>query len=535
MTDEVAAGVAPRDRPPLLGNVVLNVGARGILLLLTLISLPVVLHRLGIAAFGIYVLAVTVGGLLAILDLGLTPALITLLSRAWHLGQRDESQRLIGSALSLYLAIGAAGSVIFALLVPWTVSDLLHVPAALRDSARIALWLATAGFALNLWLAVFNAVPFALERYDLIAARTVGLSLLTTTGLIVYALAGGGLEGFVLINVAGSVAGLGLFYVLSRSLLPGVRFRPTLDRRSLRELARFAAFKFAGTVGGIFSFRFDQFAVGAILGVAAAGLYSIPANASQRLLSLLVELASPFFPRASTLRSDPARMRTLFTLGGRLLMLAAAPLLLVLFVLADPVLRFWIGGAQGVAVAQASTNAFRWLLAALLIQSLAVIPVIFCEALGKPEINNSFAVASALIHIPLVLILVPIFGITGAAIALFINSATQTVAFIVYASQKLFAVSLLELLRQTFVRPFAAAALTAGVVYVAGPPLIHGRFSLILVLIVSPILYLGAAFVVRAITIDDLAYVVAIAERLPAWMPARDRIVRLGRRSGANV
>src|ERR1700704_4783260 len=180
-----------------------------------------------------------------------------------------------------------------------------------------------------------------------------GLSLLTTVALIVYALMGGVLEGFVIINIAGSVLGLLVFFLVSRSLLPGVRFTPRLDRRAFVQLGRFSIFKFAGTVGGIFTFRFDQFAVGAILGVSAAGLYSIPANASQRLLSLLVEGASPFFPRARTLRSHPVR-------------------------------RFWIGGAQGVVVAHASSGAFRWLLAALLIQSLAVIPVIFCEALGKP-------------------------------------------------------------------------------------------------------------------------------------------------------
>jgi O-antigen/teichoic acid export membrane protein len=496
-----------RNRPPLLGNVVLNVGARGALIMLTIISTPVVLHRLGTAAFGVYILAVTVGGLLALLDFGLTPALVTLLSRAWHQHELDESQRLIGTALTLYLAIGAIGGVVFALLVPWAVQDLLHVPAALQSSARIALYLSAAGFAFNMWLAVFNAVPYALQRYDLVAIRIVGLSLITTVALIVYALLGGVLEGFVLINVAGAVIGLLIFYLVSRALLPGIHFTPRFDEASFRRLGRFAGFKFAGTVGGIFAFRFDQFAVGAILGVSAAGLYAIPASASQRLLSLLSELASPFFPRASTMRGDQERLRVLFFAGGRLLALAATPMLLLLFALAEPTLRFWIGGTQGLQVAQASTPAFRWLLAALLIQSVAIIPVTFCEAMGKPEINNSFAVASALIHIPLVLLLVPRFGITGAAIALFINSATQTLVFIVYASRLLFQVSLIQLLRRTFIRPLAAALLTAALAYVAVRPLIQNRLTLALALVLLPVVYLGVAFLLSAFTREDLALI----------------------------
>jgi len=140
--------------------------------------------------------------------------------------------------------------------------------------------------------------------------------------------------------------------------------------------------------------------------------------------------------------------------------------------------------------------------------------VTFCEAMGRPEINNSFAVASALIHIPLVLLLVPRFGITGAAMALFINSATQTVVFIVYASRTLFHVSLTELIRRTFVRPLAAAALTAGLAYFAARPFIQSRLTLVLALAVLPIVYLGIAFLLSAITREDLA-------RIPFHLPPR--------------
>jgi len=143
---------------------------------------------------------------------------------------------------------------------------------------------------------------------------------------------------------------------------------------------------------------------------------------------------------------------------------------------------------------------------------VAIIPVTFCEAMGKPEINNSFAVASALIHIPLVLLLVPRFGITGAAIALFLNSATQTLIFIVYASRTLFHVSLGELLRTTLVRPLAAAAMTAALAYLVARPLIQNRLTLILALAFLPIVYLGVAFLFSAITRDDLA---GISQVLP--------------------
>ena len=159
-----------RGRPvPLLGNVAFNVGARGALIVLTIISTPVVLHRLGTAAFGIYILAITIGGLLALLDFGLTPALITLLSRAWHQERLDESQRLVGTALTLYLAIGVTGRVVFALLVPWAVQDLLHVPAALQDLLRFSLIVPEIGFA-NLFFGLLKVGRFPLRVKETSAA-----------------------------------------------------------------------------------------------------------------------------------------------------------------------------------------------------------------------------------------------------------------------------------------------------------------------------------------------------------------------------
>ena len=127
--------------------------------------------------------------------------------------------------------------------------------------------------------------------------------------------------------------------------------------------------------------------------------------------------------------------------------------------------------------------------------------------------------ASAIIHIPLVLLLVPRFGITGAAIALFLNSATQTVIFIIYASRTLFHVSLGELLRETFLRPLAAAALTAAVAYFGVTPLIKNRLTLVLALALLPIVYLGLAWVLSAIRREDLA-------RISQILPARKEALR---------
>jgi len=523
-------GATPRQEgeasPSLARNAALNLGGRITLVALALISTPVVVHAIGTTRYGVYVLALSLGGLLNILDLGLTPAVIMLLSRAWQERALGDMQRATSTGFTLFLGIGLIGGVVLALLVPWMTDSLLHVPASTRGAARFALWLSTGAFTLNMWLAVFSAVPIALERYDLVTARVIGVSLTSTVAIIICAVAGGGLQALMIVNILTSIAGLIMFYTVSRRLLPEITLRPGFDYSTFRQLARFSSFKFAGAVGGILTFRFDQFAIGALMNVTAVGYYAVPANASLRVFTSLIELIQPLFPRISKLRGDPAARRSLFLRGARVMNLVSLGILVILGVFADLVLRYWIHGDQGRLIEVQSTPAFRWLLAAFLIQSLAAVPAIFSEALGRPEVNNGFSVAGALIHVPLVLLLVPRFGITGAALALFINSATQTAAFVLYASRRMAGVGVQELATETLARPAAAAAAAAIGAFLLRP-LVDSLLTLLLMMMGAFMLYVLACIALSAVRREDLRTVGQAAERLPTRFPGRAELMRL--------
>lgn len=518
---EPAGAALPQAAPSLARNTVLNVLARIALVLSAIVTTPIVFARLNPAEYGVYVLALSLGGMTGVLDLGLMPAVVMVLSQAWHADDRRGMQRDLSSAFTLFLVIGITVGGALALVTPWVVTDLLHISPPQRESAEIALWLAAGGFALSMWFAVFEAVPIALERYGLIAARTAVLSVMTTVAIIVCALKGGGLQGLMIVNVLSSAAGLVLFYRVSRSLLPFLHFRPGLSRGSVWELARFSGFKFAGSIGGVLVYRFDQFAIASILGVQAVAFYSIPANASLRLSSSLLQLVTPLFPRISKHRGDEQAIRQLLLDGVRTIMLVASPVLLSLFVFADLVLRFWIGGARGEMVALQSTPAFRWLLLAFLVQAVAAVPGICSEALGRPEVNNGFAVAGALVHVPLVLVLVPTFGITGAALALCINSATQTVVFIAFASRKLAGISARALIQSAVARSILAALPAMALGY-AVRPLIHGTLALVCAFGLVFVTYAVVARVISAVTDDDVT-------RLRSTMQWIKRLLLFGR------
>jgi O-antigen/teichoic acid export membrane protein len=505
---------APPKQPNLLRNMLLNVGGRGILTVLALAVTPVLVRRLGTDVYGIYVIAFTLGGTLSILDAGLTPAVVMLLSRAWQANDTREIERILGTALATYFVAGALLATVVALLVPWLTVSLLHVPPGLQAQAETALWLSDVSFLISLLFSVFNSVPTALERFDLVVLRTVGVSLLTTAAVITYVLAGGGLVGVIVINLIGNAVALALYFAVSRYLLPGVRIRPHVNLGIAKAIGRFSAFKFSGAIGALLTYRFDQVAIGAFLGVRSAGVYVVPATAAARILQLLADLMLPLFPRVSKRAGEAAAVRSLLLRSIRLMTLVAAPAFVLLFVFADSTIRAWIGGEEGRVLAIEGAPTLRWLAAATLIQALSIVPSVISEAMGKPQVNNGFAVASALINVPLVLLLVPRLGIEGAAIAYFINSATQTVFFVFYAARRFASLRPGQLVSESVLRPLAAAMVIGAIGWLLRP-MVTGAGSLVIVVLALVVLYAAVVRLVSAITKDDLDYLEPFVRRLP--------------------
>ena len=513
---------------PLARNIALNAGARGVLLVLSIAITPVLVRRLGTDQYGIYALATGLGaGLTNILALGLIPGIVAMLSRALADESERETERIVGTAFTLFAVIGTVGGVALALLVPVLVNEVLRIPTALHQVATTALWLSAAGLGLNLVFAVFNAIPYALQRYDVIAGRLVGLSLVSTAATVVYVLIQASLTGVMLIQVLSGVAGIGLYFVVSRRELAGIRLRPGFDRRTFGRLASFTAFKSLGDVALIFESRFDQFAIGSLLSIGFVGVYAVPANACQRVLQLLGEVAAPMYPRMSAARDEAAR-RAVLIRGSRLVAVAAAPMTAVLLVLAEPILRIWIGGDQGLLVAREATAAFRLLAGAMFLQAVVVVAALYCESLQRPVVNNSFTVLGAVVLVPALLLAVPRYGIAGAAGAVLLMSFVQSAPLLVVVADRVAGVGLGRFLRDVLIGPVVSALLAAGLGFaLAG--LATGLVGLLAVGLAMAAVYVVAAALTGAIRAGDLAQArKALPPRLAHLLaiPGLERLLR---------
>jgi O-antigen/teichoic acid export membrane protein len=484
---------APETRSPVTSgpvfarNIAYSAVSQGLSLVLMIITIPIVVHGLGESAYGIFVVASLLLSYVGFLDLGLTPSVVRLVAIHYSTDTPETLSRIVGTALTLLLGLGALGGALIALLAPAIVSSVLHVPARLRADAIFVLDLAAVGFACNMCLTLFGAIPQALQRLDLFTMRSLILTAATAGGQIAAVVLGGGLRWVAGVTIAVNVASLGMFIVVARRLLPAVHFGPRLDRWALRQLVGFGSLRFVSQVSGQVVFQVDRLIVAAFLPIRAVTLYSVPLVITQKFTVIQFIFSGAFFPAASELNAlgEHDRLQRLYLASLKLSFVLVLPMVILVAGFSYPILTTWVGRDFG----DASRNVLIVLAVAYGIATLIGVPTLASDATGHVHWSAAFAVASAVINVCLTLLLVPRLGTIGAAYALLINVATQGIVFI-YVVQRWFLHIPLWSVLAVLVRPLIAGAVLGAYSYALAPHI--PNFAILLAaLVLGGLLYAG--------------------------------------------
>jgi O-antigen/teichoic acid export membrane protein len=483
---------------------------------LMVIAIPIVLHGLGDAGYGLFVLVSLLLGYVGFLDLGLTPALVRSLSLHYTTTDDAGLSRYTGTALTVLLGMGLLGGIVIALAAPALVTQVLHIPPALRADAVFVLDLAAVGFALNMCLTLFGAVPQAMQRLDLFTMRSFVLTTATVLAQIAAVRLGGGLRWVAGVTVGVNVLSLLIFVVVARQLLPKVSFRPRFDRSAFRELASFGSLRFINQASGQIVFQFDRLIVAAFLPIRAVTFYSIPLTIAQKFTTVQSVFSGAFFPAASELHGleQRDRLQRLYLASMKLSIVLTIPLVVMVVGFAHQILATWIDPS----IAAASSGVLVVLAIAYGFATVIGVPALASDATGHPHWTAAFAVASALINLVLTILLVPRLGPIGAAYALLINSVTQGMIFIAVVQHRFLRVPAITVVRKAIVRPLLAGIVLAGYVVLAAS---HITSFLILVLTMAggSVLYAASTAILGVWDQHERAIAAAMARSALARLP----------------
>jgi O-antigen/teichoic acid export membrane protein len=481
-------------------NIGWNLGSQLWLVLVALAVTPYVVHHLNVAVYGLFSLLLAFTAYFAMLDLGFGYATTKYLAEFRARGDVDAVQKIASTSLTVYLVLAAIGGVGLAALSPLLIDHVLAVPAPLHGLAQTAFLVASVAFSLTMILQALQAFPNALQRMDLTTRRTITFSTASTVGILGVLAVGRGLVAILAVQVAVNAVAVAAFAALARRLLPEIRLRPGFDRATFRMLARFSLLKFANNVSTNTVMQIDKVLVGALLSLAAVGYYFVPLQLAQRLTTVVGAVAVAFLPAASALhgRADRERLVELYLRATKVVAVLGLPLASLLVVFAHPILQFWIDPH----FADKATLTLQALAVGYGINIFSTIPAITSDSLGRPGVTAAFSVASAALNVCLSLLLIPRFGILGAALAITINSVVLVPYFLLYVHRHVLAVPVALVVRRSIAGPLAAAALS-WVPMLMLRELVGGPGTLVLALMLGFCAYLVMTLVVRVYDATD--------------------------------
>jgi Na+-driven multidrug efflux pump len=164
-----------------------------------------------------------------------------------------------------------------------------------------------------------------------------------------------------------------------------------------------------------------------VVGSVGLGYYSGAAEGANRFLLIPVTAFSAMLPALAATDATDGRGRALAVTHAARRQLSALffPVCLTLFAFGPVLLGIWLGPA----FAQAAGLALRILSAGIFLTGLAVLPLALLYGSGRPDLPAKINIAQVAVHIPLTIILVGRWGITGAAIAVAIRCAEDFVLY----------------------------------------------------------------------------------------------------------
>lgn len=451
-------GIARR----LFTNAGLNFCGQIIVLLLNFVTVPFIVHRLGPEMFGVVVLTQTIAGFSGVLNVGIGRALNKYVSSLYWKGDIDQINDIFQTAWTIAILAGLVG--VLLVVAPGRSTADIFFRGGQDVSAELisfAIWVAGCALFSTILIEVISAIPPATQRFGVKNAIQVGMSVAWFLGSVALLSAGYSVRAILIQYLILNVIGIGSYIFSSRLIVPGLRFSPRINMDALKRLIVFSLPITMSAISSLLVTRVDRFILAYYLPLAALTYYTLPYSISEKISAAVANVTSVAFPFASELYSMDAhtKVQELYMRASKIVTLVVIPLTVVLLAVPWHILRFWLGEDY----AREGTMVLSLLGVSAYINALSAIPTMFSIAAGRVWTCSFFSFAASAINLSSNFLLIPVYGIDGAAWGLlFAQVMTFPFLYLVNRSLK---ISTWWFFSQTLLRPFGCAAVQFSVLY----------------------------------------------------------------------
>lgn len=305
---------------------------------------PFILHHLGDAAFGIWVLIFSITGYYGLFDLGIRSSVLRYFSK--HLATKDEEAlgKVINTSLFSYTCIGAFTFLVTVALAPY-LDTFFHIAPESHFTARLLLLMVGGAVALGFPLEITGSLLEGLQRFDIINVTGIVFTIARAVFIVIALTHGAGLLTVALITVAAPLATSIVRGFIVRRLCPlpfGWRY---VDRATFRQMASYSSITFMTIVAGRLKFKTDEIIIGSMMSAAAITFFSIGSRIVDYAGLVVLGVAQVFLPMSSQTEAlgNMEGLRRIFVLGNRACAFVILPICATLIILGKSVIEVWVG------------------------------------------------------------------------------------------------------------------------------------------------------------------------------------------------
>jgi O-antigen/teichoic acid export membrane protein len=435
-------------------QIIKNVGSSWVALavniLVGIFLSPFILHHLGDAAFGIWVLIFSLTGYYGIFDFGIRSSIIRYVSKYTATNDLEEVSGLINTALFTYLCVGILCLVI-TIAGSFYVDRIFHILPGLENSARWLLIIVGSSVALGFPLGMFGGVLEGLQKFYILNWTNIVSSLLRLVLIVFYLNRGYGLLTVALITVGIPFLASIVRAIIALNSIPIDFSWARVDRDSFRHMANYSGVTFMIIVAAQLRFKTDAIVIGTFLSSAAITYFYAGSRLVDYAGEVVSSLAQIFVPMAS--QSDAAgnmdRLRRIFIAGNRVCAFTTLPMTAVFIILGKSIIEVWLGKryvAQGYPV---------------LLMLMVPTTLMLCQSASSRILfgmsrHEKFAVVTLIegtANVLLSILLVRPFGILGDTVGTAIPLAATYIVFMPRHLSSQLGVRALTFIRQAYALP----------------------------------------------------------------------------------
>ena len=342
-----AAWPVQADQP--LRTLARNVGTRYLFvvaeMLVGLLTLPFNLKHLGPEAYGLWMLTAGITVHFSILDLGYGGAIVKFVAQ--YRSQRD-ARGLNEIASTIFVLFSVLGVLVYAAVVAlaFNLEYFLNITPAQAETGKWILMIVGLNAAVNFGFSTFGGICAGFQRYDINNVVAIGSGFLIAAVNIAVVLMGYGLIPLV---AATTAVRLGTYFLYRRNaykVFPLLHVRFSMFRFArLREVTAFSIYASMIDWANKLNYELDEIIIGVFLGAAPVAVWAVAdriVSATQRLTNQSNTVLFPLIVD-SDVAQKLGRLQTVLIEGTRLSLATVTPIAIVLIVLAEPIVRGWVG------------------------------------------------------------------------------------------------------------------------------------------------------------------------------------------------